>query len=181
MSRHAVRATVAVVALSLPALGPPVHAQDEPSTQELADLRATTEVGKFRLEPYHPAAEQGNTEAQIVLGWMYYNGEGVPQDFAEAAAWYRKAAEQGDAGAQTTLGEMYLRGEGVPQDDVEAVAWYRKAAEQGHAEAQTNLGTWYYFGVLLHESSPRPLRRGVQAAIASEDNHTVTSPRRTRA
>ena len=26
-----------------------------------------------------------------------------------------------------------------------------------------------------------PLRRGVQAAIASEDNHTVTSPRRTRA
>ena len=27
----------------------------------------------------------------------------------------------------------------------------------------------------------RPLRRGVQAAIASEDNHTVTSPRRTRA
>ena len=26
-----------------------------------------------------------------------------------------------------------------------------------------------------------PLRRGVQAAIASEDAHTVTSPRRTRA
>ena len=30
--------------------------------------------------------------------------------------------------------------------------------------------------------APRwPLRPGVQAAIASEDNHTVTSPRRTRA
>ena len=27
----------------------------------------------------------------------------------------------------------------------------------------------------------RPLRRGVQAVIASEDTHTVTSPRRTRA
>ena len=26
-----------------------------------------------------------------------------------------------------------------------------------------------------------PLRPGVQAAIASEDNHTVTSPRRTKA
>ena len=129
MSRHAVRATVEVVALTLPALGPRVHAQDEPSTQELADLRATTEVGKFRIELYHPPAEQGNTEAQIVLGWMYYNGEGVPQDFAEAAAWYRKAAKQGDAGAQTTLWEMYLHGEGVPQDDVEAVAWHRKAAE----------------------------------------------------
>ena len=28
---------------------------------------------------------------------------------------------------------------------------------------------------------PRPLRLAVQAAIASADNHTVTSPRRTRA
>ena len=28
---------------------------------------------------------------------------------------------------------------------------------------------------------PLPARPGVQAAIASEDNHTVTSPRRTRA
>ena len=141
MIRHAVLTTVAVAILSLAVLSSPVQAQDEPSTQELADLRATTEVGKFRLKLYHRPAEQGNAEAQIVLGWMYYNGEGVPQDFAEAAAWYRKAAEQGDAGAQTTLGEMYLRGEGVPQDYVEAVAWYRLAAEQGHAEAQTNLGT----------------------------------------
>jgi TPR repeat protein len=28
---------------------------------------------------------------------MYANGEGVPQDYAEAVKWYRKAAEQGNA------------------------------------------------------------------------------------
>ena len=40
MSHHAVRTTVAVAALSLAALGPPVQAQDKTSAQELADLHA---------------------------------------------------------------------------------------------------------------------------------------------
>ena len=48
MSRHAVRATVAVAVLSLAVLGPPVQAQDKPSAQELADLRALAEAGDHR-------------------------------------------------------------------------------------------------------------------------------------
>ena len=70
---------------------------------------------------------------------MYDEGEGVPQDDAEAVRWYRLAAEQGDATAQYNLGLMYDEGEGVPQDDAEAVRWYRLAAEQGDASAQS---TW---------------------------------------
>ena len=71
---------------------------------------------------------------------MYAEGLGVPQDAAEAVAWYRRAAEQGDATAQSNLGAMYAEGLGVPQDAAEAVAWYRRAAEQGDARAQYNLG-----------------------------------------
>jgi TPR repeat protein len=41
--------------------------------------------------------EEGN------LGVMYANGDGVPQDFAEAAKWFRKAADQGDTEAQSNL------------------------------------------------------------------------------
>ena len=66
---------------------------------------------------------------------MYDNGEGVPQDDAEAVRWYRLAADQGDARAQVILGGMYDNGRGVPQDDAEAVAWTRKAAEPGRATA----------------------------------------------
>ena len=33
--------------------------------------------------------------AQVNLGVMYDNGEGVLQDDKEAVKWYRKAAEQG--------------------------------------------------------------------------------------
>ena len=91
-------------------------------------------------------AEKGDAEAQRMLGLMYAVGEGVPEDYMEAAKWCRKAAEQGDAKAQSCLGNMYSGGLGVPEDDVEAVKWRRKAAEQGHAKAQTNLGEMYYEG-----------------------------------
>ena len=47
---------------------------------------------------------------------MYFNGGGVPQDYSEAAAWYRQAAEQGHANAQFNLGWMYANGRGVPQE-----------------------------------------------------------------
>ena len=33
--------------------------------------------------------------AEANLGEMYSNGSGVPQDYAQAVAWYRKAADQG--------------------------------------------------------------------------------------
>ena len=77
---------------------------------------------------------------------MYYRNEGVAQDYAEAAVWYRRAAEAGHANAQFNLGYMYNAGEGVPQDYTEALAWYRRAAEAGHARAQVNLGGMYHRG-----------------------------------
>jgi hypothetical protein len=46
------------------------------------------------------AAAQGYAEAQYNMGVMYRDGEGVSQDYAEAAKWFRKAAEQGDANAE---------------------------------------------------------------------------------
>ena len=66
---------------------------------------------------------------------MYANGEGVPQNDAEAVKWYRKAAEQGDAEAQANLGFMYDNGKGVPQNDVQAYAWLSISVAQGFTEA----------------------------------------------
>ncbi|MBY0345945.1 MAG: SEL1-like repeat protein [Neisseriaceae bacterium] len=37
---------------------------------------------------------------------MYYNGEGVEQNDAEAVRWYKKAAEQGHADAQNKVDEL---------------------------------------------------------------------------
>ena len=83
---------------------------------------------------------------QQILGFMYYKGKGVTQDYKEAVKWYRLSAEQGYAIAQFNLGLMYYEGQGVPQDHKEAFKWYRLAAEQGLAEAQYNLGFMYSDG-----------------------------------
>ena len=91
-------------------------------------------------------ANAGDAQAQDTLGFAYANGLGVPQDYAQAAAWRRKSAEQGYARAQWRLGYAYERGQGVPQDYVQAVAWYRKAADQGDADAQSFLGFAYERG-----------------------------------
>ena len=88
----------------------------------------------------------GDVEAQVTLGLMYFFGDGVPQDYAEAVRWLRQAADQEHANAQYNLGVMYAEGRGVPQDEAEAVRWYRLAAAQGLAGAQFNLGFMYFEG-----------------------------------
>jgi len=91
-------------------------------------------------------ATEGDAAAQYDLGWRYYFGEEVEQDYEKAVEWFTKAAEQGHTEAQTSLGVRYYFGEGVEQDYGKAVYWFTKATEQGHAEAQTSLGWRYYFG-----------------------------------
>ena len=84
-------------------------------------------------------AEQGYALAQSNLGWMYANGEGVPQNYKTAIKWFTLAAEQGFAVAQNNLGWMYYNGDGVPQNDKTALKWYTLAAEQGDALAQSQV------------------------------------------
>ncbi len=59
---------------------------------------------------------------------VYADGNGVTQDYPQAAAWFRKEADQGDAVAQYDLGRAYYNGQGVPQDYAEAYFWFDLAA-----------------------------------------------------
>jgi len=46
------------------------------------------------LNKFLPLANQGNAEAQLELGLMYADGQGVPRDYKEAVKWFRLAADQ---------------------------------------------------------------------------------------
>lgn len=83
------------------------------------------------LAAIQKSAEQGDAEAQGLLGIKYSLGDGVPQDDQQAAAWYRKAAEQGNAKAQCRLGIMYSFGRGVPQSYSLAYSWLSVATALG--------------------------------------------------
>lgn len=116
--------------------------------QDLNTGLEAAQVGDFKaaFRNLYPIANQGNADAQFVLGAMYENGNGVAQNDAEAVRWYRVAAEQGNGYAQTNLGFMYANGRGVPVDHTEAVHWYRLAAGQRISNAQYNLGVSYAKG-----------------------------------
>ncbi len=96
--------------------------------------RAATVSVPAALSALRAAAAKGNAHAQFNLGAAYANGQGVKQDYTQAALWFNKAAEQGDAAAQSVLGVAYANGQGVPRDNAKAAYWYRKAAEQGNRE-----------------------------------------------
>ncbi len=44
------------------------------------------------LKEFLPLARMGDGAAQLNLGTMYRKGEGVQQDYKEAAKWYRLSA-----------------------------------------------------------------------------------------
>ncbi|NLE23913.1 MAG: sel1 repeat family protein [Clostridiaceae bacterium] len=76
-------------------------------------------------------ANAGDVSAQVSLAGRYAHGRGVPQNYKEAAKWYRMAAEQGHTEAQYYLGVMYYDGKGVKADYVEAYKWISLAGMNG--------------------------------------------------
>ena len=98
------------------------------------------------VSAFGKAAANGNAEAQRRLGFMYYHGEGVPQDSKRAVALFAKAAGAGDIQSASNLGKMYEFGMGVGQDDGRAASWFRKAAELGDPASQFRLSVMYYQG-----------------------------------
>ena len=74
-----------------------------------------------------PLAEQGNAEAQCIIGNMYHLGLGLERSIAEAINWYTKSADQGYGVASNNLAGIYRE-----KNDLEAAKkWYQLAEQQG--------------------------------------------------
>ena len=101
---------------------------------------------KTALEKWRPLAEAGDPASQTNLGFLYYEGKGVPQNYEEALKWYRKAALTGYPDAAFNLGVAYTEGKGVTPDKSQALHWYQLAADSGYAPAQVILGNIYFRG-----------------------------------
>ncbi|MDR3411081.1 MAG: tetratricopeptide repeat protein [Formivibrio sp.] len=92
------------------------------------------------VEQLKEQADNGDSNAQLLLADRYIGGNGVPKDYAKAFWLLRKAAEQGNIKGQEALGMIYGSDELIPHDYQQSAAWWRKAADQGDAVAQRNLG-----------------------------------------
>jgi hypothetical protein len=66
---------------------------------------------------YRKAANDGNADGQFTLGYCYFIGRDVNQNFPEAIKWFVLAANAGQPKAQMLLGESYARGLGVEKNN----------------------------------------------------------------
>ncbi len=67
-----------------------------PAWAGFAEGVAAYERGDYEtaLRELRPLAEQGNDGAQNNLGFMYSEGQGVPQDYVQAHMWFNLAASR---------------------------------------------------------------------------------------
>jgi TPR repeat protein len=126
--RRSTRAVWACAVVSAALLAGAKAWADSTAEQTVA-LQAKAMAGdQAALATLMAQAQQGNKYAQNDLGVLYDKGQGVAQDYGQAAQWYRKAAEQGDTRAQNGLGGLYANGQGVPRNKVAAYALYNLSA-----------------------------------------------------
>ncbi len=114
---------------------------------------------------FMPLADAGDPQVQNQIAAMYYQGQGVGQDYAKAAEWFRKSAEHGSADAQYLLGKLYYHGQGVEQNFDEAAKWFSEAALAGKAGAQYLLAVLYFYGKGVQRNE---MKAFYWAVVASE-------------
>ncbi len=137
---------------------------------------------KDALPYFQSAAKLGSGEAMSILGFMYYNGQGVTKNKQIALNMYTKSAESGYAEGQYNLGYYYYterlfskaffwyekaadngsalacmamaktHSEGIKKDLPKALTYMIKAAECGNQNVYEIIGNWYYNGVGVEES-----------------------------
>jgi len=84
-------------------------------------------------------AKKGDRPAQLSVGVMYYQGNGVMSDLAKAQDWMRKAAQNNHSQAQYNLGIMLANGHGSSANLVEAYAWLKISSNNGYSAAEDSV------------------------------------------
>lgn len=125
------------------------------------------ETGDFELalKELRPLIEKNDPNAQFLMGMLYDAGNGVPQDQAIAASWYRKAAEQNHLIAQLFLGILYYSGNGVERDYKKAAHWLQAPANNGNDQAQFYLGSMYAKGNGVNKDDSKAIELFTKASI----------------
>jgi hypothetical protein len=80
------------------------------------------------------AAYNGDPEAMRDLGMMYFMGQGIGKNYAEAVRWSEKAAENGDPDAMFNLCLIYSS-DGAAKNSLKAYEWLMKAIDNNNSRA----------------------------------------------
>lgn len=110
----------------------------------IPDTDVKQDLGRARQIYAYAASYFGDSEAQLKLAWMYYNGEGGERDPLQAARWAKLAADKGNVGAEALLGHLLFEGEGVPRQPVLGLTYLTVARENARSSPEKSSDQWIY-------------------------------------
>ncbi|MFZ4537107.1 tetratricopeptide repeat protein [Propionivibrio sp.] len=101
----------------------------------MQDTAHSAEASAEALRWLQLAAENGNTEAMVVLGRMFRSGVGILQNFGQSSKWIQTAAAGGNPEGMLELGRLYRDGVGAEKDLVRAYVWFNRASAARNMDA----------------------------------------------
>ncbi|MCL2098641.1 MAG: T9SS type A sorting domain-containing protein [Bacteroidales bacterium] len=87
------------------------------------------------------SAECGSPDGYYALGYAYYQGLGVAQDYQKAIEYFEAATAAGHLKSSYMLGFCYLNGYGAERNAGKGAALIRSAADKGHRHSADFLTT----------------------------------------
>lgn len=98
------------------------------------DLCATKIIAELYTEgvPYcEKACNLDNDWGCAILGALYYEGNGVKQNYQKSKTYYEKACNLNNAQGCLNLGLLYAKGQGVKQNYKQVKTYFGKACDLG--------------------------------------------------
>jgi TPR repeat protein len=110
-------------------------------------LRRLLSNGPAQVAPWlETAAIYGSVRAQVALGQILLDGDGVPKDPERALGWFVRAAQAGSPEGMNMAGRCLENGWGGAVDLVAAAQWYRQAAARGYDWGEYNYANMLFDG-----------------------------------
>lgn len=104
-----------------------IYLGSDPSTKKQADFEKIYKLLK--------QAEPTNNTAKFLIGYSYYQGFLLKQDYKKAFLLIKTVADAQYDEAQYVLANLYINGYGVPKNYTRAVEYLEKSANQGYPAA----------------------------------------------
>ena len=100
---------------------------------------------EINMQSLKKDAARGNANAQFVLGYLHFIGQGIRKDRQRSVLLWTKAAEQGHPESQYWLGICYYTGIAVTKDITTAIQYWKTSAHNGYIMSQMAITTTYLF------------------------------------
>jgi len=118
-----------------------------------------------RVQWFRSMARNGDVEAQLQLGKLYYyGGRGILRNYEAAAEYFQMAAAEHEHNAIGFLGHMYIHGLGVSKNNNTALKYLRLAVDHNVAFAMKTLGSLHLHGYAVEKNVEKAVKYLKKAA-----------------